>query len=178
MIRNAEKHAKARDFRKRGFTYSEISKMVGVSPSTLSLWFAKQSFSKKVRVDNEKRSRRDNVKRISLVNKARGKEREERYKEAVKAADTEFKHYKHLPHFVRGVVVYSSVGDLSQHRPIRLPSQKKHLHKIFHKFLQEFLGIEKQKIYQTDDITIVNDAVRKKKLVRWCDLICKYVDRI
>ena len=69
MIRNAEKHAKARDFRKRGFTYSEISKMVGVSPSTLSLWFAKQSFSKKVRADNEKRARKDNVKRLSVLNK-------------------------------------------------------------------------------------------------------------
>ena len=100
MVRDAEKYAKARDFRKRGFTYSEISKVVGVSPSTISLWFSKQSFSKKVRIDNEKRARKDNVKRISLVNKTRSKEREGHYREAVKAAGTEFKHYKHLPHFV------------------------------------------------------------------------------
>lgn len=146
MIRNAEKHAKARDFRKRGFTYSEISKMVGVSPSTLSLWFAKQSFSKKVRADNEKRARKDNVKRLSVLNKYRSRERERHYSEAVKSASVEYKHYKLSPLFMAGLMLYAGEGDTSDGRLIRITNSKPGLHMIFIKFATEFLGVPKKDI--------------------------------
>lgn len=141
MVRNAEKYAKARDFRKRGFTYSEISKIVGVSPSTISLWFAKQSFSKKVRTDNEKRARKDNVKRLSFLNKYRSRERERHYDEAVKSAAVEYKHYKLSPLFTAGLMLYAGEGDNSDNRLIRIANSKPALHLIFIKFATEFLGI-------------------------------------
>ena len=45
MIRLEEKYEQVVQFRKRGFTYSEISKIVSVSKSTVSVWLAKKAFS-------------------------------------------------------------------------------------------------------------------------------------
>lgn len=145
-VHNPEKYQKAKDFRRRGFSYSEIAKIVGVSKATVSNWFAGQSFSKKVRKDNEQKARRDNVKRIALVNKARRAESEKRYRAAVRAADTEFKHYKHLAPFMGGLMLYAGTGDLSPARPIRLSDGRPEMHKIFIKFAIDFLGIDKNDI--------------------------------
>lgn len=169
MIQNSEKYLKSKDFRRRGFTYSEISKIVGVSKATLSNWLSKQSFSKKVRRDNEVKTRRDNAKRISLLNKARQTARLKQYDKAKRVAFTEFKHYKSSSLFMCSLGVYSAVGDLDDLAPIRLPSQRKSVHKQFRRFLVEFLGTEGRQIYQTDKVTILSDAVAKKKLLAWID---------
>lgn len=146
MIRDEEKYQIARDFRKRGFSYTEIVKITGVSRSTLSNWFAKQSFSKKVREDNEFKARRENVKRIGLVNKTRDAERARRYKEALKVADTEFKHYKQLAGFMGGLMLYMGAGDVSDSRTVRLADSRPEVHRIFIKFATEFLGVDKSQI--------------------------------
>ncbi len=168
-VHNPEKYQKAREFRRRGFTYSEIAKLVGVSKGTVSNWFGKQSFSKKVRVDNEIKARKDNVKRISLVNKARDKERSKHYLAATRAAATEFKHFKAAPLFMLGLGLYLAVGDLTHPSRIRLPSQRPEVHKRFKRFLTEFLGIEKSEIYSKSGLTIVDDVLAKKKLLTWID---------
>ncbi|OGG85548.1 hypothetical protein A2392_02110 [Candidatus Kaiserbacteria bacterium RIFOXYB1_FULL_46_14] len=175
MVQNKEKYLKAREFRQRGFSYSEIAKIVGVSKSTVSNWFAKQSFSKKVRKDNEIKARRDNVKRVSLVNKARKAERTSHYKEAVKSAETEFKHFKSAPLFLAGLSIYMADGDLVHPSQIRLPSQRPHVHKIFIKFLKEFLGVERSLIYSKPHLTITNDVIAKKKLLWWIDRLPRIV---
>lgn len=146
MIRDEEKYQKARIFRQRGFSYSEIAKIVGVSKSTVSNWFAKQSFSKKVRKDNEIKARRDNVKRIALINKARSSEREKRYKEILRSADTEFRNYKNSPLFMSGLMLYAGEGDNKDNRLIRLANSKMEIHRIFIRFMVEFLGIERREI--------------------------------
>lgn len=169
-VHNPEKLEKARDFRKRGFSYSEISKIVGVSKSTVSNWFSRESFSKKVRVSNEQKARRDNVRRIGLINKYRSRERQQRYLEAIKSAEVEYKHYKTSPLFLTGVSLYMAVGDISSSQ-IRLPSQRPDVHKKFQSFLREFLGAEKQKIYHKNGVTILNEALSKKKLLTWIDQI-------
>lgn len=169
MIRNEEKYKQAKVFRQRGFTYSEIGKIVGVSKATVSLWFGKQSFSKRIKQDNERKARRDNVKRIGLVNKARQAERMKLYREATKVANTEFKHYRHSSLFITGLALYLAVGDVIHPSRIRLPNQRPAVHKLFVKFLREFLGIENPKIYRKPHLTIVNDAVAKKKLLIWID---------
>lgn len=168
-VHNPEKYEKARDFRKRGFTYSEIAKIVGVSKSTVSNWFSKESFSKKVRKDNEVRIRRDSVKRIKLVNKARDKERAKHYQEAKRVAVTEYKHFKSSPLFLFGLGLYAAAGDLSHPSQIRLPSQRVTVHKRFGRFLVEFLGVDKHRIYSKNGVTIINDALSKKKLLVWID---------
>lgn len=146
MLRNEEKYQNARDFRKRGFTYSEISKLVGVSRSTLSLWFANQPFSKKVRVDNEKKAQKDNLRRLSVLNKYRNHERQRHYEEAIKAAVVEYRHYKLSPLFMAGLMLYAGEGDNSDGRLIRMANSKPALHQIFIKFATAFLGVSPKDI--------------------------------
>lgn len=143
MIRDEEKYQKARDFRKRGFSYSEIARIAGVSKATVSNWFSKQAFSKKVRQDNERKARRENVKRIGLVNKARAAERQRRYREAIRAADTEFRHYKHLPRFMGGLMLYAGAGDLEDPRILRLSDSRPEAHCIMIRFAVDFLGADR-----------------------------------
>lgn len=177
MVRDEKKYQKARDFRKQGFSYSEIAKIVGVSKATISNWFGKQAFSKQVRKDNEIRTRRDNVKRISLLNKAKKSERETKYKEAVRSAEVEYKHYKSSPLFTAGIIIYKSLGDLVHPTRIRVPTSRKDTHKIFIKFLKEFLGVDKSKIYTKVNLTIVDSVVLKRRLVRWVELMGKTVGK-
>lgn len=147
MIRLEKKYEQAIEFRKRGFTYLEIAKIVGVSKSTVSNWVSKKSFSKKVKEVNVKRAAKDNVKRIGLINKARSSERKSRYAEAVHSAETEYKHYKKDPLFTAGLLLYVSLGDNKDMRLIRMSTARMDLHQIFIKFLIAYLGVEKQKIH-------------------------------
>jgi len=146
MIRLEEKHEQALQFRKRGFTYSEIAKIVGVSKATVSNWLAKKAFSKKVKEDNFKRAAKDNVKRMGLLNKARFNERGARYKEARHSAETEFKHYKKDPLFMAGLMAYLCNGDVSDPSRIRLSSSNPLVHKAFLQLLCNYLGAPKTSV--------------------------------
>jgi predicted transcriptional regulator len=147
MIRLEEKYEQAIQFRKRGFTYSEIAKIVGVSKSTVSNWVSKKAFSKKVRIENAKRAARDNVKRISLVNKARTAERKTRYLEAVTSAETEYRHYKKDPLFIAGLMAYISCGDLRDESRLRLTSSSFAVHQAFLSFAVNYLGVQKEAVH-------------------------------
>ncbi len=142
MVRNEEKYQLATYYRKRGFSYAEISKIVGVSKGTVSNWLSQKTFSKKVKKENVERAARENVKRISLLNKARQAERTTRYREAVRSASTEYKHYKQNPLFTAGLMLYLGSGDTKDPNTIRFSSSTTAQHRIFHKFTREFLGAE------------------------------------
>ncbi len=146
MVRNKEKYEQALQFRKRGFTYSEISKICDVSKSTVSNWFSKQKFSKQIAKDNSAKAARDNKGRILLLNKAKKAERAKRYNEAIKSAETEFKHYKTNSLFIAGLSVYMVAGDAKDSSPIRLSSNNPSAHAIFIKFATEYLGVDKNQI--------------------------------
>ena len=83
MVQKSEKLDLAIQFRKRGFSYSEIARICGVSKATISNWLARKAFSKKVRNDNVAKAARDNAKRMTLVNKARQADRENRSRDAL-----------------------------------------------------------------------------------------------
>jgi len=146
MVRNEEKYEQALQFRKRGFTYSEIAKICDVSKSTVSNWFSEQNFSKQITQENIVRAAKDNRARIILLNKAKRAERTKSYIEAVRSAETEFKHYQSSPLFNAGVAIYMTAGDLSDSSPIRLTSNSVLTHAVFIKFATEFLGVDKKHI--------------------------------
>ena len=146
MIRLEEKYEQAIEFRKRGFTYSEIAKIVGVAKSTVSVWLSKKAFSKKVKEDNLKRTAKDNVKRIGLINKARSFERKTRYLEAEHSAITEYKHYKKDPLFIAGLMLYVGVGDKTLSHLLRITSSDIKVHRIFINFTLSYLGVTQEQI--------------------------------
>lgn len=146
MVQNAEKLEMATQFRKRGFSYSEIANICGVSKSTVSNWLAKKPFSKKVKADNIKKASRENAKRIALLHKARQAERQARYRQATKDAETEFKHYRAHPLFIAGLMLYLASGDTTNSGLIRLSSKQTDEHRLFIKFLTEYTGLSKKNL--------------------------------
>lgn len=146
MVRDKKKLELATYYRKRGFSYSEISKICGVSKSTLTNWLGRQTFSKKVKEANKQQAIRGNLNRLRLLNKGREKQYQKMYAEAERSAVIEFKHYQHSPLFVAGLSIYLTKGDLTEGRPIRLTSSRPEVQRIFIKFATEFLGLEKKQV--------------------------------
>lgn len=147
MVRNEKKFEQAVQFRKRGFTLDEIAKICDVSKGTVSKWFKNKAFSESVTKQNKKRAGQENAKRLKLMSKARGTERAARYREAVRSAEVEYKHYYSFPLFVAGLMLYVAEGDLKNERQIRLSGTNERSHKIFIKFALEYLGVQKSDIH-------------------------------
>ncbi len=147
MIRLTAKYDEAVRLRKRGFTYTEIAKIVDVSVSTVSNWLADESWSKDMRDRNSDRAARENSKRISLLNKARGNQYKKLYAEAERSAVTEFRHYKRDPLFMAGLMLYVSGGDETHPRTIRLSNASVDMHRIFLRFAREYLGVSMQAVH-------------------------------
>jgi len=145
MSKKAEK-IQALELRKRGFTFREIARYTNVSVSTLSLWLKDEVWSERITEDNQKRAARENSKRISLLNKARGNQYKKLYAEAERSAVTEYKHYRNNPLFIAGLMLYVGEGDNGDSRLIRLANIKVDIHRIFIAFLEEFLGVQREKI--------------------------------
>lgn len=146
MIRKSAQFEHAKELRKRGFTYVEIAKIVGVSKSSISLWFSRETWSQSITESNKKRSAKENSKRISLLNTARGNQYKKLYAEAERSAVTEFKHYKNNPLFIAGLMLYVGEGDNSDNHLIRIANAKMDVHRIFIKFAMEYLGVSREKI--------------------------------
>ncbi len=141
-----EAYEQAITFRKRGFTYTEIAKICAVSRGTVSNWLAKQEFSQKVALSNKAQAAKDNKERIKLVNKARNAERAIQYKEILRLAETEYKHYVTSPLFAAGLTLYQCEGDLKHANIIRLTNNRPELHGIFIRFATEYLGVSRADI--------------------------------
>ncbi len=146
MIRKKTQHERAKELRRRGFTYEEIAKIVDVSKSTVGLWFSRETWSKDVTHTNQKRASRENSKRISLLNKARSNQFKKLYAEAERSAKTEFKHYKHNPLFIAGLTLYLCDGDKINPHLIRIASKRVDIHRIFIRFAYEYLGVSREKV--------------------------------
>lgn len=133
-----EAYDQALQFRRRGFTYSEIAKICNVSKATVSNWLRHESFSQAVATDNKKRAIADNTKRLALINKTRVTERKSQYADVLAVAEREYKHYQHIPLFNLGLGVYLAKGD-KKRQSLRLASSEVEVVKLFVTFVREFL---------------------------------------
>jgi transcriptional regulator with XRE-family HTH domain len=165
MVRNSEKYEQAVGLRKRGFTLAEIAKYCDISKSTASLWLKDKAFSTEITKQNLKRASVENVKRLKLMNKTRQIEREKKYAEAIKAAETEYRHYKKEPLFIAGLMLYVGEGDNTHRRLIRIANARIEVHKIFLRFAIEFLGVPKEKVRFW--ILLYPDLSEEKCMRKW-----------
>ena len=147
MVRNEEKFEQALQFRTRGFTLEEIAKICDVSKSTVSKWLKNNTISESVTKQNKKRAGQENAKRLKLMSKTRDGERAHRYKEAIRSAETEYKHYKSSPLFVAGLMLYFTQGDFKYEKQDRLPYTKNKNQPIYIQFATEYLGVPKLSIH-------------------------------
>lgn len=143
--KNAE-YNQAIAFRKRGFTYSEIAKICGVSVGTISSWLKPLPFSEEITKSNKAKAAIDNKKRMLSINKARTGERTRQYNEVLRLAEIEYKNYTNYPLFNAGLMLYLSQGDNNHPSLIRLTNSNPEIHSIFINFLINYLGVDKNKI--------------------------------
>lgn len=146
MVYKSKELELATYYRERGFSYSEIAKLCKVSKGTVSNWFADKAFSEQIKIDNQKRAVRDNVKRLGLINKSRQAERTRRYTEAVKTAELEFVHYQKDPLFIAGLMLYLGEGDNKDPSKIRITNSRYAVHTVFWRFLTSYLGVPRENI--------------------------------
>jgi transcriptional regulator with XRE-family HTH domain len=146
MVRNKEKFQQAVVLRKRGFTLEEIAKYCDIAKSTASAWLKNESFSKRISVTNKRRAGQENAKRLKMLAKGRQRERLLRYKNAETSAVTEFKNYQNNSLFMAGLNIYLTSGDFSEQQPIRITHKNPAVHRIFIKFIDQYMGIDKSNI--------------------------------
>lgn len=147
MVRNQDKYDEVVSLRKRGFTLTEIAKRCNISKSTASVWLKGKDFSSRITKLNTKRAGEANAKRLKLIATTRDKERKRRYKDAVSAAKIEFTHYQQNPLFMAALSAYVASGDQKDDRVIRFSHSSMELHRLFIKFSQQFMGIDKAQIH-------------------------------
>ncbi len=165
MVRDTGKYEQAITLRKRGFTLEEIAKYCNISKSTASKWLKDKAFSAQVTKQNVKRAGVENAKRLKLISKTRATERAVRYAEITRSAETEFKHYKKDSLFIAGLMLYMSEGDVKNKCVIRLSTARTDVHRLFIKFVLEYLGVQKEKIHFW--ILLYSDLTEEKCMKKW-----------
>lgn len=146
MVRNKEKYEQVVSLRKRGFTLEEVAKYCNISKSTASIWLKNKDFSIQMTEKNKKRAKAENAKRLRLIAKTRNRERKQRYFDAASSAKVEFAHYQKKTLFLAGLTAYMTAGDLKDDRKIRLSHVSMDVHRLFIKFLTQFLGVNKKEV--------------------------------
>jgi transposase len=142
-----EAYKQAVELRKRGLSYREISKICGVSVSTASKWLASLPGADLIVAENRRKAAKENTSRLLLINKARNTERKKQYQEAERVAKIEYENYRTNPLFMAGIALYVAEGDNTHARLLRLANSRPELHRLFIRFVTQFLSVEKQVIH-------------------------------
>ncbi len=134
------------ELRRAGKSYREIKKEIGVSLSTLSLWFKDLEWSKDVGRKLIFQHISDSTTRIFELNKVRGKRLDTIYELGRKVAAKEFDKLKTDPLFVAGVVAYWGEGDKTTKHLCRLANSDPAMIRLFWLFLTKKCRIPENKI--------------------------------
>jgi len=138
---------KAFQLRKQGKSYNKINKILGISKSTLSVWFKNEDWSFVIKAKIIEKTKSRNMERIKKMNLARKNRLEILYEETRIEAKNEFKLFKKDPFFISGIMLYWGEGDKSKNSGIvRISNIDFPIIKIFFNFLIKFCKIDKEKI--------------------------------
>lgn len=141
-----DKHL-AIELRKRGKSYSKISKELDIPKSTLSGWFSETNWSKEIKKELTRKANYISRKRLLRVNKAR-QERWEKWREEFrKAARKEFPKLLKNPLFVLGLGLYWGEGDHRlENGKVSLINTDPKIIRLFSEFLRKVIGVPEEKI--------------------------------
>lgn len=153
------------NLRKQGKSYKEISRLIGVSKSTLSGWFKGENWSKSLKEDLQRKATIQNVIRLRELNKVRGERLDELYREAREEAELDCKIYKDTPLFISGVMIYWGEGDKVSKNNFRISNSDPSLVRLFVRFLLEICNVKREKIRAS--LLIYPDIIEKEAKDYW-----------
>lgn len=140
-----DKHI-ATKLRRRGKSYSKISKELGVPKSTLSDWFSDIDWSKSIKADLTKKANYIARKRLRAYNKKQKIFWEAWREQARQQARDNFSKLKSNPLFISGIMIYWGEGDSKPENPFRLSNTDPRMIKLYVKFLIESLNVSRENI--------------------------------
>jgi hypothetical protein len=133
--------------RKKGKSYSQISKTLNINKSTISGWFKNIIWSQNIKKQLIEKSRETSKKRLIHLNNLTKQKWSAYYKKSEKEAVTEFKRIKKDKLFIAGMSLYWGEGDKTfKNGIVRISNTDDKLLKIFNDFLKKVCKINEEKI--------------------------------
>ncbi len=134
--------------RRQSKSYNEISKKLGISKSTLHIWFRNNQWSEEIKKNLTNKARilaKPKLKLMALANK---KKWEEIHLQHQNEAKKEFPLLIVNPLFVAGLMLYWGEGDkVLKNCLVRLSNSDPELIRVFYLFLKDVILIPKEKIF-------------------------------
>jgi hypothetical protein len=132
--------------RSDGKSYSEINQVLNIPQSTLSGWFGREEWSKKIRNNLSDSAKEGNSIRLVNLNKLRGKHLVESYEAAREEARKEFEMLKYDPLFISSIMLYWGEGTKSEREGVKFTSNDTKKIKFYVSFLTRSCHIPLEKI--------------------------------
>lgn len=155
--------------RRNNKSYSEISKTLGVSKSTLADWFGHDLLSQKTKQLLIKRAAeisRVRMKELGKINKVRWEKwRESARNEARKL----FPLLANNPLFIAGLMLYWAEGDSKIENPFRLTNTNPKMIALYTKFLTKTLDVPRENLRVT--VILYPDLSEKECVEFWAKTI-------
>jgi len=136
--------------RRQGKSYREIQKDLGMSRSTVSLWFKDIGWSKKIKKNLVKKHDMALVEKMKKMTERAGEKRLQLYKNKREEAVRLYEQFSRDQLFTSGLMVYWGEGDSKlENGKIRVANSNPLMIKLFYLFLKKYLPeiAIKSKIY-------------------------------
>lgn len=159
-----DKHL-AIEMRRKGKSYMEISKRLGISKSTMHYWFKDLQWSEKIKDDLTAKAAKLSRKRIKKVVKANKEKWLKWRKDFREEAKREFPELRTNPLFIAGLMLYWGEGDSNLKNTTRLTNTDPRMISLFCKFTTEILRVPKVDIRL--HLTIYPDLSENKCKKYW-----------
>jgi transcriptional regulator with XRE-family HTH domain len=134
------------NLRRLGKSYNEIAEILGMSRSTLSLWFKGHSFSEEIRKSLTLNASLESTSRLHKLNKIRGDSLDSYYNRAMIEATLELEMHKNNPLFIAAISAYWGEGDKRSRNNVRLINTDPIMLLLFIEFLTKFCSVPKENI--------------------------------
>lgn len=138
------------ELRKTGKSYREISNILNVSKSTLSNWFQKETWSKKVKKHLSNLAKKNASIRMTDMSNIRRESLQASYCQQRSIAKKQFEKFKQDRLFIAGLAIYWGEGDNKlEDGVIRVANTDPIMIRLFYAFLKKYLPeiSDKAKIY-------------------------------
>ncbi len=143
MNKNKEAAVK---LRKLGKSYNDIQQFMHIPKSTLSGWFAKESWSQEIKKKLKDKTNISGSIALRSLAKVRAGKLASLYKHAQAEALREFHKLKHHPLFIAGLSLYWGEGNKATPGLVFLANSDPGMIKVFYLFLKFVCGVTEEKI--------------------------------
>lgn len=136
---------KAIKMRKKGKSYKQINKELGVPVSTLSDWLRSFTWSNEIKERLKQEESLSNPRKLKMMHRAQSQKWELWRQQFREEAVNEFPVLKSEPLFISGLMLYWGEGDKTmKNGRVRLVSSEPNMIKIFYSFLKRIAVPEKK----------------------------------